>query len=97
MESTLRRVVVDAWNTLVDRREAYLPGWGRMAAQGDALERYFGRLMIATTAEGPLETEVPEMTRMFLEEITVLSPEQFIVKFRGGSFTRLQVEKRKAG
>ena len=97
MESSLKRAVVNAWNTLVDRREEHLPGWERMAVQGDALERYFGRLMIATTAEGLLEAEVPEMTRMFLAEITVLSPERFMVKFRDGSIIRLQVEKRIAG
>ena len=37
MESTLKRAVVDAWNTLVDRREENLPGWERMAAQGEGI------------------------------------------------------------
>jgi hypothetical protein len=73
--------VTDAWNTLVDHREEYLPDWERTAAQGDALERYYSRLMITATAEGLLEEEKPELTRLFLEEIKIISPEVLEVKF----------------
>lgn len=81
MESSLKKAVADAWNTLVDHREEYLPDWERTAAQGDALERYYSRLMITATAEGMLEEEKPELTRLFLEEIKIISPEVLEVKF----------------
>ena len=62
-----------------------------MAATGNALERYHGRLMIAVTADGPLEAEIPEMTRMFLQEITVYGPEEMEVRFQDGTITRIRI------
>lgn len=60
-------------------------GGGCMAAEGNALERYRARLMLAVTDDGPLETEVPELTRMFLEEIVVHTPTEMTVGFLDGS------------
>ena len=52
---------------------------------GNALERYRARQMIAVTAEGPLDSEVPELTRMFLEEIVVHGADEMTVAFLDGS------------
>ena len=52
---------------------------------GKALECYRARLMLAVTDDGPLETEVPELTRMFLEEIVVHTPTEMTVGFLDGS------------
>jgi DNA invertase Pin-like site-specific DNA recombinase len=91
MEATLKKAVVIAWNSLVERRDEHLPHWQRMAAEGTALDRYRARLMIAVTADGPLEAEVPELTRMMLEEILVHTPTDLTVSFLDGSTIRVQV------
>ncbi len=56
-----------------------------MAVEGDALEKYRARMFIAMTADGPLEAEVPELTRSVLEEITVDSSTELTVKFLDGT------------
>ena len=84
-EEALRSAVVTAWNSIVEHREEHLIRWERMAAEGDALERYRARMFIAMTADGPLEAEVPELTRSVLEEITVQSPTELTVKFLDGT------------
>ena len=63
----------------MEHREEHLPRWERQATEGDALQRYRARMMIAMTAEGALSEEVPELTRMALEEIIVHSPQAFEV------------------
>ena len=90
-EASLRQAVVIAWNSLVEHRDELLPRWERQAVDGDALQRYRARLMIAITAEGPLDTEVPELTRMMLEEITVHSPTELTVSFLDGSLRRVKI------
>ena len=62
-----------------------------MATEGDALQRYRGRLMIAITEDGPLEAEVPELTRMMLEEIRVWSPTELEVAFLDGSRKKIRL------
>ena len=62
-----------------------------MATEGDALERYLARLMIAVTADGALETEVPELTRMFLEELVVHTPTDITVRFLDGSQIKVKI------
>ena len=84
-ESALQKAIVIAWNSIVENRDRYLPGWQRMATEGDALQRYRGRLMIAITEDGPLEAAVPELTRMMLEEIRVKSPTELTVSFLDGT------------
>ena len=83
--------MVIAWNSLVEHRDELLPRWERQAVDGDALQRYRARLMIAITAEGPLDTEVPELTRMMLEEITVHSPTELTVSFLDESLRRVKI------
>lgn len=85
MEADLKKAVVAAWNSLVEHREEYKERWERMSTSGTALEKYMSRMMLASTAEGKIECEVPEMTRMFLEEITVHSTDQMTVRFLDGS------------
>jgi hypothetical protein len=59
-----------------------------MAATGDALERYRGRLFLAMSAEGKLEKEIPEMTRCFLEEIVI--DNGLLIRFLDGSEVRVE-------
>lgn len=92
MEAALKRAVVIAWNSLVVERESKLKEWQRLAIEGSALERYRSRMMIAATAEGKLESEVPELTRMFLEEIVATSPTDFEVAFLDGSRIRVRTD-----
>jgi hypothetical protein len=84
-EADLKRAIVIAWNSLVEKRSEKVAAWQRQAAEGNALERYRARLMLAVTDDGPLETEVPELTRMFLEEIVVHAPTEMTVGFLDGS------------
>ena len=84
-EADLKQAIVIAWNSLVEKRSEKVAAWQRQAAEGNALERYRARLMLAVTDDGPLETEVPELTRMFLEEIVVHTPTEMTVGFLDGS------------
>ena len=84
-EADIKQAVVIAWNRLVEKRSENVAAWQRQAKEGDALERYRARLMLAVTADGPLETEVPELTRMFLEEIVVHTLTEMTVGFLDGS------------
>lgn len=47
-------------------------------------------MMMAITAEGPLDIEVPKLTRWVLEEITVHSPTELTVTFLDGSERRIK-------
>lgn len=91
MEADLKKAVAIAWNSLVAKRDKKLAEWQRKAADGNALERYRARLLIAVTADGPLEAEVPELTRMFLEEIVVNTPTDLTVRFLDGTETRVRL------
>jgi len=91
-EETLKGAVVAAWNELVEKRDEMLVRWESMVAEGNALERYRARQMIAVTAEGPLDGEVPELTRMFLEEIYVYEGGRLEVCFLDGSRVRVSFE-----
>ena len=90
-EADLKKAVVIAWNGLVAKREERKAEWERLAGKGNALERYRSRLLIAVTADGPLENEIPELTRMFLEEIVVHTPSDLTVKFLDGTVTRVRM------
>ena len=90
-EADLKRAIVIAWNSLVEKRSEKVAAWQRQAAEGNALERYRARLMLAVTADGPLETEVPELTRMFLEDIMVMRSTEFEIAFLDGSRVRVQL------
>ncbi len=84
-EETLCRAVVIAWNSVVENRQEYRKKWNRQAVEGDALQKYRARMMIAMTEEGTLETEIPELTRSVLEEIIVKDPSTLIVRFLDGT------------
>lgn len=91
-ESALQKAIVIAWNSIVADRELHLPGWEQMVTDGDALQKYWGRNMIAITEDGPLEAEVPELTRMMLEEITVKSPSEMTVTFLDGTVKNIKLD-----
>ena len=90
-EETLRAGMVVAWNSIVEHREEHLPAWERMATEGDALQRYRARMFLAMTAEGPLDTEVPELTRSVLEEIIVQSPTELVIRFLDGTEKQVKI------
>ena len=89
-ESSLQRAVVVAWNSLVGQRTDKLAEWERLAATGNALGRYRSRLLIAVTADGPIRSEIPELTRMFLEEIVVEGSTDMTVRFLDGTEMRVK-------
>ena len=91
-EASLKQAVVIAWNQIVVEREKRKAEWERLAAEGDALERYRSRLMLAVTAGGPLDEEIPELTRMFLEEIQVYTPTDLTVRFLDGTEKRVRTD-----
>ena len=74
-----------AWNSLVEGDGEARKRWEHLATEGDALQRYRARMMLAMTAEGPLEDEVPELTRMVLEEIIVKDGGELTVRFLDGT------------
>ncbi len=90
-EETLRSAVVIAWNGIVEHREEHLSKWNWQATGGDALQRYRARMMLAMTEEGPLDAEVPEITRMMLEEITVKGPTELTVRFLDGTEKNVKI------
>lgn len=51
----------------------------------NALERVRGKQMIELTTEWSLEFEIPELTRMVLEEIIVRDKKTFTVKLLDGT------------
>ena len=83
--------MVVAWNSIIEHRQEHLPKWERMATEGDALQRYRARMFLAMTAEGPLDTEVPELTRSVLEEIIVQSPTELVIRFLDGTEKQVKI------
>ena len=90
-EADLRLAAVMAWNSLMEGDEEARKRWERLAKEGDALQRYRARMMLAMTAEGPLEDEVPELTRMVLEEIVVKGGGELTVRFLDGTERNVRV------
>ena len=84
-EEALRKAVVVAWNSLVENREEYIPAWEKCICEGDPLQRLRGRQMIELTAEGTIEEEITELTRMVLTEIIVKDKNNFTVVFMDGT------------
>jgi hypothetical protein len=84
-EKEILEGIVKGWNELIDNPPLR---WQEMAATGDALERYRGRLFLAMSAEGKLEKEIPEMTRCFLEEIVI--DNGLLIRFLDGSEVRVE-------
>ena len=90
-EADLKQAIVIAWNSLVEKRSEKVAEWQQLAVAGNALERYRARLMLAVTEDGPLEAEVPELTRMFLEEIVVHTPTEMTVGFLNESRVKVRL------
>lgn len=84
-EAALRKAVVVAWNSLVENREEYIPAWEKCICEGDPLQRLRGRQMIELTAEGTIEEEITELTRMVLTEIIVKDKNNLTVVFMDGT------------
>ena len=87
----MRQAVVIAWNSLVERRDELRPRWERQAAEGDALQRCRARMMLAMTEDGPLTDEIPELTRMMLEEIMIHGPSDLTVRFLDGTERNVRI------
>ena len=90
-KADLKQAIVIAWNSLMEKRSEKVAEWQRQAVAGNALERYRARLMLAVTEDGPLEAEVPELTRMFLEEIVVHTPTEMTVGFLNESRVKVRL------
>ena len=83
-EGDLRKAFTVAWNSIVEDRETYMQHWQEMQKRKSALERVRGKQMIELTAEGLLEFEIPELTRMVLEEVLVHDRKTFTIRFLDG-------------
>ena len=83
-EGDLRKAFTVAWNSIVSDRETYMQHWQEMQKSESALERVRGKQMIELTAEGLLEFEIPELTRMVLEEVLVHDRKTFTIRFLDG-------------
>ena len=63
----------------------YFPGWETAIKTGDPLQRLRAKQMIELIAEGPLEIEIPELTRMVLSEIRIVGLNVIRVEFKDGT------------
>lgn len=90
-ESALRNAFTIAWNVMVQHRDEYLPRWKLAEESGNALEQLRAKQMQELTAEGLLEFEIPELTRMVLEEITVLDQKNFRIRFLDGTIQNVSL------
>ena len=84
-EERLRNAIVVAWNSIVENRNNYFPGWETAIKTGDPLQRLRAKQMIELIAEGPLEIEIPELTRMVLSEIRIVGLNVIRVEFKDGT------------
>ena len=73
------------WNCIVDHREEMLPRWIKMKETGNDLQKVRGRQMIDLTAEGLLEKDLPELTKMVLDEISVIKKDTFRIRLLDGT------------
>ena len=92
-DKVIKDAVTISWNRIVVERLFLIPKWKNLISEGNALERYRARHMIAATADGEMERELWELTRMFLEEIIVEAPIEIRVKFLDGTIGHVKVEK----
>ena len=80
-----------AWNSIVENRDQEMERWEKMRESENPLERLRGKQMIELTAEGKLDFEIPELTRMVLQEITVHSPTSFTITFLDGTVKNVKI------
>ena len=84
-ESDLRKAFTIAWNSIVEERESNIARWKEMVKSNSALKRVRAKQMEELTAEGSLEFEIPELTRMVLKEIAVHDAMKFTFQFLDGT------------
>jgi site-specific DNA recombinase len=90
-ESVLQEAVVIAWNSIVENRDQQMNRWEKMEMSENPLDRLRGKQMIELTKEGRLDFEIPELTRMVLQEITVHSPTSFTITFLDGTVKNVKI------
>ena len=83
-EEAVKRAIVIMWNFIVEHQDQFLPIWKEQEKTGDALQKYRAKTTIAMLDYGPVVEEVPEMTRMLLEEALVWSPTEIEVSLLCG-------------
>jgi hypothetical protein len=89
-EKVLDRAFVIAWNSIVDKSEEHMYRWQQMVSEGNALERIRGQQMIDLTAEGKIVKQIPELTTMVLESMTV-NEETVTVRFLDGTMKEIRI------
>jgi site-specific DNA recombinase len=87
-EKVLDRSFVIAWNSIVDKRDDLVERWQQMVSEGNALERIRGQQMIDLTAEGKIVKQIPELTTMVMESMTV-NKETVTVRFLDGTMKEI--------
>ncbi|MEA4922810.1 MAG: recombinase family protein [Eubacteriaceae bacterium] len=70
-ETSIKKAIVIAWNSVVGERKTLMKKWKNDIEKGDPLQRMRARQMIELTAEGPIENEISELSRMVLESIYI--------------------------
>lgn len=84
-ESDLREAFRVLWNDIAQHREEHMARWTEMEENGNPLERIRVKQMKELTADGPIEFEIPELTRMVLQEVTVRDPLTFTITLLDGT------------
>nr|DAG19034.1 MAG TPA: integrase [Caudoviricetes sp.] len=84
-EKLLQKAFITAWNYIVQNRDKFLEYWQQDIESGGPLEKVRAKQMIELTAEGKIETFVPELMLMVLEKIEVHDQEHFTVCFLDGT------------
>lgn len=90
-ESVLQEAVVIAWNSIVENRDQQMNHWQKMQMSENPLDRLRGKQMIELTREGRLDFEIPELTRIVLQEITVHSPTSFTITLLDGTVKNVRL------
>ena len=92
-EDSLQKAVTIAWNSVVKNRDQMIPTWEAMKKSGNPLQKMRAQQMIELTAQGPLDKEVHEHTRMVLEKIVIHSKTHFTVRFLDGTVKEVCITK----
>ena len=87
-DDLLRIAIISAWNAIVTERDTYYPQWAKTMRDGNALERLRARQMNELTEEGPLDCEVPELTRMVVHKV-VVNGSELKITFMDGTEKRI--------
>ena len=88
-EDTIDRVFVEAWNTVVQKKNSFSLRWEKQKKEGSELEQVRAEQMQALANEGSIREVIPELVQNVLECIVVIGEGVFEVNFLDG--TRLAV------